>query len=258
LCLSFSSNDYVGHAFGPHSHEAFDMLVRTDSMLADLFKWLDAEVGLPSCTIVLTSDHGISPIPGFLAKHSGSQNVGTLPDGFVRAAAERILSGASGVPAGNRRWVRYEGGGTIFLDRKTLAELGIGVEATAHLLADSLSRLPEIAAAFTRDQMVSLSPATRVQERLKNSYNPLRSGDVMFALQPFRLETNDRTGASHGAPYESDAHVPIIIVSKTLRPGFYYNEASPADIAPTLSALLGIELPMACNGRVLVEAMGGY
>ena len=39
--------------------------------------------------------------------------------------------------------------------------------------------------------------------------------------------------------------------------GMYYESASPADIAPTLSVLLEIDFPAAPEGRVLTEALKG-
>ena len=66
LAISLSANDYVGHDFGPHSHEVFDVTVRTDSLLARLWKLLDQTVGLENCTIALTADHGIAPIPEYI------------------------------------------------------------------------------------------------------------------------------------------------------------------------------------------------
>jgi hypothetical protein len=40
-----------------------------------------------------------------------------------------------------------------------------------------------------------------------------------------------------------------------VRPGWYHQPSSPADIAPTLAALLKINFPSNRTGRVLVEAL---
>lgn len=45
LAVSFSSTDYVGHAFGPNSMEAEDTYLRLDRTLADLLTALDAGIG---------------------------------------------------------------------------------------------------------------------------------------------------------------------------------------------------------------------
>jgi arylsulfatase A-like enzyme len=49
--------------------------------------------------------------------------------------------------------------------------------------------------------------------------------------------------------------VPLIIMGTGVTPGRYLEPASPADIAPTLSALLRITAPTSATGRVLLEAL---
>src|SRR2546430_17584856 len=46
LTVSFSSNDYVGHAVGPDAPEVRDISRRTDLLLGKLFAAIDKEVGL--------------------------------------------------------------------------------------------------------------------------------------------------------------------------------------------------------------------
>lgn len=63
LTVSFSSNDLVGHSYGPYSQEVQDMTLRTDRTLAELFNYLDRKIGLDRVVIALTADHGVAPVP---------------------------------------------------------------------------------------------------------------------------------------------------------------------------------------------------
>ena len=63
LTVSFSANDYVGHRYGPYSHEVMDVTLRTDRQIAALLDFVDARVGLSNTVIAFTADHGVSPIP---------------------------------------------------------------------------------------------------------------------------------------------------------------------------------------------------
>ncbi len=63
LAISFSSNDYVGHTFGPDSWEAWDELRQLDQRLAELLSALDAAFGKDNYAVMLTGDHGIGAIP---------------------------------------------------------------------------------------------------------------------------------------------------------------------------------------------------
>ncbi|MBP1653764.1 MAG: type phosphodiesterase/nucleotide pyrophosphatase, partial [Bacteroidetes bacterium] len=71
LCVSLSSNDYVGHSYGPHSHEVMDMTLHTDRQLAGFFTYLGETLGLDNCLIILTSDHGVGPVPELLRAKNG-------------------------------------------------------------------------------------------------------------------------------------------------------------------------------------------
>src|SRR5262249_43406918 len=64
LAVSFSSNDYVGHAYGPDSPEAHDTAVRTDKLLDKFFRYIETQVRLQNVLVLLTPDHGVAPLPG--------------------------------------------------------------------------------------------------------------------------------------------------------------------------------------------------
>src|SRR5262249_28065674 len=68
LIVSFSSNDAVGHCWGPDSQEVLDVTLRADGVMAELLELLDTEVGKGKYTLALTADHGICPLPEITAK----------------------------------------------------------------------------------------------------------------------------------------------------------------------------------------------
>ena len=63
LAVSFSAADYVGHRWGPTSHELQDTLLRLDVQIGRLLDALDARVGAGNYVVAFSSDHGASPIP---------------------------------------------------------------------------------------------------------------------------------------------------------------------------------------------------
>ena len=80
LSVSFSSTDYVGHIFGPSSLEAEDNILWLDRTLADLFRFINDQVGLDNTLIVLSADHGSPDAPGYL-------NSLGIPAGYVNPGA---------------------------------------------------------------------------------------------------------------------------------------------------------------------------
>ena len=63
LAISFSANDYVGHASGPDSSEVHEISLQTDKLLEKLFQAIDRSVGLNNAIVVMTADHGVAPLP---------------------------------------------------------------------------------------------------------------------------------------------------------------------------------------------------
>jgi predicted AlkP superfamily pyrophosphatase or phosphodiesterase len=255
LCISFSSNDYVGHRFGPQSQEVFDMTIRTDGILMDLLKFLEKELGLNNCLIVLTSDHGVSPATGYLRAHLQTPGPPFLALPPLKDYCDSALTHAFGPLDQSQPWISRIIARNIYLNLLGLAKKKLSAEVVAEVLADSLLKRKEVVAAFPRRDMAALAPGSLLELRMKNSFSPQRSGDVVYSLAPFADEEGHMTGSQHGSPYECDAHVPLLLAGLGIRPGTYATDASPADIAPTLSLLCGTEFPSSRQGRVLLEAL---
>lgn len=254
LSVSFSSTDYAGHAYGPHSQEMLELNVAMDRILADFFRFLDTQVGLSHCLIVLTADHGVSPIPAYVSHSVGRPVFQKLDGKGIKARAESLLTARFGtVPSG--KWIESLSGGSLFIAPAALAHAGVTAEIAASVVCDDLRRQPEVIAAYTRGQVMALTEGSRLEQRIRNSFNDERSGDAIITYSPFWKDDPDEHGASHGDPIESDAHVPVIFRGPGVRPGYYDADASPADIAPTLSVLTGVEFTPLREGRVLMEAV---
>ena len=58
-------------------------------------------------------------------------------------------------------------------------------------------------------------------ERVRRSFHPRRSGDVILVQDPFAVLYSDltRNASIHGSPYPYDTHVPILFCADRIRPG---------------------------------------
>ena len=105
LAVSLSANDYVGHGFGPNSHEVMDITIRTDKMLEEFFIYLDKYIGLKNCLIVLTADHGVSPMPEYILAQNKNADAGRVEFETISNAIENKLNNVFG-SAGNKKWIK--------------------------------------------------------------------------------------------------------------------------------------------------------
>jgi arylsulfatase A-like enzyme len=248
LCLSFSANDTIGHNYGPESHELMDVTLRTDRMLADLFTFLDGRIGLKNCTIVLTADHGIAPIPEQVKAINGNFSAGRVDNVRLLKTCEAALDRAYGPLSGGRHWLIVDESNLLFM-RDVLKEKNVPQAEAEKVVRDALLTIDFVAAAYTRSEMEAGDVSGPFAAATLLSFNRERSGDLYYQSKPYWLDR--KTGTNHGSPYSYDTHVPLVWYGVGVTPGTYTESVGVDDIAPTLANLLGILRPPMSQGRVL-------
>jgi hypothetical protein len=255
LTVSFSSNDYVGHAVGPDAPEVKDMAVRTDSLLGDLFELLEQKVGLGNVLVVLSADHGVAPLPA-------NSEEKKRPGGYISANPEEAVTAALNKRFGNADWLIPGAGETsLYFNRKALdhAQTTDGKRIDARLIMDAakqaLLETPalHVARVYTRDQLESGVTGDLVAQAEMNGYYGKRSGDLAIVFEPFYVP--GKSGTSHFSPWAYDRHVPILFMGPGIRPGRYDSTVAPPDIAATLATMLDVQTPAGSEGRVLTEML---
>ena len=93
-----------------------------------------------------------------------------------------------------------------------------------------------------------------VKEKLLNSYYFRRSGDIQYFYKPQYIE-GVTAGTEHGAWYPYDSHIPLVWFGWNVRPGKLNRETYMTDIAPTIAAMLRIQMPNGCVGKVITEVV---
>lgn len=246
LTVSFSSNDYIGHAAGPDSPEVRDISIRTDRLLDKFFRFLDAEVGLGNILVVLTGDHGVAPLPELSMKRK--MPGGRILDGDVDRAIESALVERYGPGA----WIERPSEHSIYFNRALIREKKLSPAEVEHTAAEAARSVPRVFRVYTREDLShGYQMADPVGRRVVNGFNAARSADLLILYEPYWLL--GAHGTSHGTAFGYDAHVPVIFMGRGIKPGVYRRSIAPNDIAPTLAALLDVETPSGSVGRVLEE-----
>lgn len=245
LAVGFSQIDAVGHTYGPDSHEVMDSVLRLDRVLAAFFDRVNREVGLTHCLIVLTADHGVAPMPEIARDHpAGRVNAAALDDD-----ARRALNAAYGPLPANETWFVRENFCYHFRPA-ALAAKSISAAAAAIVVQKALRLQPPIAEAYTREELLAAEPTTdSILDMTRRSYNAGRGRDLVVILKPYYFSR--AMGSTHGSPYDYDTHVPMLWfgagIPRSVRP----ERVGVDDLAPTLSALLGLPAPPQAKGRRL-------
>lgn len=250
LCVSFSQIDIVGHSYGPDSHEVMDSILRLDRVIADLLKCIDREVGLKHCLVVVTADHGSTPLPERVQALRPSIPAGRIRVAEFDAAAKQALDAAFGAPLGEDYWCTRDGLG-YHLRPSTLAAKNIRAEDAAQVLKTALLSLPSVAEVYTRAEILAAPPeGDSLLAAVRRSYYAPRDHDVGIVLKPYFINRTP-AGTTHGMPYDYDQHVPQLWFGAGVTPGVHLERVGVDDLAPTLAAHLGIPRPPQAEGRQL-------
>lgn len=252
LIIGLSATDYVGHAFGTEGAEMCQQILSMDRDLGDFFKRLDA-TGI-DYAVALTADHGGHDLPERLVQNA-------IPAERVDPALEPAeLGKATAAKLGLTGPLLYGDGpfGDFYLSKAlSPAQRAAALsELRAQLLAHR-----QVEAVFTADELKAHPVSRRspelwsVKDRLRASFHPDRSGDLIVALKP-RVTPIPETGmgyvATHGSVWDYDRRVPVLFWRKGLAGFEQPNPVMTVDIMPTLAALIGLPVdPTSIDGRCL-------
>ncbi|HET9932860.1 MAG TPA: alkaline phosphatase family protein, partial [Polyangiaceae bacterium] len=229
LAVSFSTNDLVGHLFGPTSWEAWSELASLDAQLARLFRGLDAALGPEGYSVVLSGDHGIVPTPEFVKVKQPDYCVkGTdyyerpcVPGmRVVPATLEKLLNTSLQPLLGsNEPSMLPIIDSRIILTDAARALPPIKQKAFDQRLQVLARQDPSVAAVFPIRELPEECPAAS-DETLRAlvcraNTEPAEGffdvpGDYYVVLKPGRY-WGAADGAGHGAPYRYDREVPLLV-----------------------------------------------
>ena len=247
LTISYSSPDYVGHSFGPNSVEEEDVFLRLDKELGEFLDFLDTRIGKNQYLLFLSADHGVANVPGFLNEHkipAGNVNPLTLFD-----TLNIVLKGKFGKEDLIASLINCQ----VVLNTKLIDALNLNKTEIKQWLVQYLLRQPGIMDAMDLETISQTTLTSKIKEMIVNSYYPKHSGDIQLLYSPQWIDGFETGGTTHGVWNPYDAHIPLLWYGWNIKPGKSSREVCITDIAPTLAALLKIQMPSGCTGKVIDE-----
>jgi hypothetical protein len=262
LALSLSSHDYVAHVFGPHSWEAWDELRQIDAQLAQLMSALDRAVGPDGYAVMVTGDHGSSPLPelaGTAADPWGCSTGRASPDPWERPCGQRrrvipekvaaTLEEELGLTLGSGHWVSGVAEPLVYLSAPARA---LPAAERQRLVATAKQALRPLGI----DDVVDISLAGALCAPAETSRaalvcaatRPGQPGDLYLVVQPgafFDPGYVTGFGTSHGSPYLYDRAVPLLVRApgRVTAGRVVETPLSFASFTRTAASLLGVRPP---------------
>ena len=140
--------------------------------------------------------------------------------------------------------------GTVFIVLSLLA-MG-GMVLGQPLKPPSESDAPRVRRTAPGDEGTSAT-RQRFLEMFARAYYPGRTGQLLIVPREgdFITRPEPNYGYMHGSPWAYDVSIPLMFAGPAVRPGVYSIPAVQQDVAPTLAAALGVQMPPTATGRVL-------
>ncbi len=235
LAVGFSALDYVGHTFGPRSHEVQDTLVRLDRSLGRLLETLDRVVGADRYIVGFTSDHGVALLPEQAEAVTGVRG-GRLNPNAVAAAVDVALR----AQFGRRSFIEAVTGIDIHLSAGVM-DMVRREPGVAAAIAANVEAVPGVDRVFwATDLEATDATDDAALQAARASYVRGRSGDLTFLPDVNWVVSG--SGTNHGSLHAYDREVPVVFFGGAVAPGRHEGGA-PTDVAPTLAAFAGITMP---------------
>lgn len=247
LCISLSSTDYIGHIFGPNSMEVEDTYLRLDKDLQQFLIFLDKKFGAGNYLFFLSADHGAPPVPDFMKENKMSaghlNGYYGLMDSLNKLTLEKF-----GVRKIVKRVLEYQ----VYLDNKIIDSSKLNIREIKNVIVKYLKDHRDVVNAFDYENFHNVIMPVEIKEMFAKGYFYNRSGDIQFQLKPNYTDVTSK-GTEHGTVYKYDTHIPLIWYGWKIKPGKTSREVYMTDIAPTIAAMLNIQMPNGSIGKVLPE-----
>lgn len=117
-----------------------------------------------------------------------------------------------------------------------------------------LKQKPFIEDAFETKKIAQQSIPEPIKKMMINGYNVKRSGEIQFTVAPEYFDWTWQ-GTTHGAWNPYDTHIPLIWFGWNIKHGTTNRETYMTDIAPTMAAMLKIQMPSGSVGKVIEEVV---
>jgi arylsulfatase A-like enzyme len=215
------------------------MTLQLDRRLETLLAQLKAAPGDGAFNLVLAAAHGAPPAP----PEESRARMAVDGEALARALERSLAAAGRGIHVEKYLYP------FLYLNPGSSPD-----PEQVRLLAGRLSLEQPGVAGFLTARGAS-SALDEWARRFRNSFHPLRCGDVMLSYRPEYVEDyGQNRGVSYGSLYNYDVRVPLCFYGPQFRAGAFETPVESVDVAPTLARAMGIAAPSSSMGRVLAEA----
>ncbi len=251
LCVSISSTDLIGHTYGTRGKENHAAYIQLDKDLADFFNLLDKRYGRDGYVFFLTADHGAVHNPNFLKNNK-------IPTGGFSTGetAKTLISALKSKFNTSEQLIKHITTCQLYLDNEAINRAGLKRDDVVAFIKQEILKNKLVAFVIDQTKAATETVPALIRERAINGYDSKRSGDILIIPQANVYPSSvkpDFKGTTHTLWNPYDSHIPLVFMGWNVPQGATARITNIVDIAPTICAMLHIQMPDACIGEPIKE-----
>ena len=243
LFITYYAGNYEHQPVSEKPMEMQDIYLRLDKALVSLIDGIEKKIGLDKVLIVVTST-------GYSDEETTDLSPYRIPTGtFYMNRTAGLLNMYLMAIFGQGQYIEASYGNEIYLNHKLLESKQLSVADVMERCQELLLQSDGVKDVYTSQRLL-LGAWTPGISRIRNSYNPKTSGDILVQVAPGWRLYNEET-KDNRLVRESYVPFPIIFLGNGIQPETIETPVTTDCIAPTLSQVMRIRAPNACSSAAL-------
>lgn len=251
LSLTYYAGNYDHRSVSESPMELQDTYVRLDKALGELFDEVESLVGKGNALFIVTgTGYCDEQICNDLSKYR-------IPSGtFDMHRAEMLLNMYLIAVYGQGRWVESSLGNEIYLNHKLIEQRNVNLRELLEMSSSFIIQLAGVKDVYT-SQRLAIGAWTPGASKLRNAYNPHRSGDILVQIAPgwSLANANGNSTKQNNISRESYVPFPLFFMGTGFTAHKVETPVSIDLVAPTVSKVLRIRSPNGCGQPPLQTAI---
>lgn len=249
LTVSFSSPDKIAHQFSVNTILTEDAYIKLDQQIGELLSYLDQKVGKGNYLVFLTADHAGTPNAQFMKDHKMPGDVWDFKPHLQKL--NEYLKSIYGRDDLVRSLMNYQ----VNFNYDAIKDADIHIDDLKADCIDFLQKMDGVMYAVDMKRVEEATIPYFLKEKITNGYNREYSGEIQIILKPNWYDYGSTKGGTHGTWGPDDAHIPFVMMGWGVPHGRTTEQVHMTDIAPTVAAMLRIQMPSGAIGKAVDSKM---
>ncbi len=249
LSITYYAGNYDHKTVNECPMELQDTYVRLDNALGRLMDEVEKRVGKGNALFIVTgTGYSEEPVAEDLSRYR-------IPSGtFDMHRAEMLLNMYLVAVYGQGQWVESSMGNEIYLNHKLVEQRNINLMEMLEMSSAFIIQLTGVKDVYT-SQRLSLGAWTPGVSKLRNAYNPHRSGDILVQVSPGWSLSGQNGVSKKNIVREGYTAFPLFFLGTSFTPCRVETPVVIDHVAPTVAKVLRIRSPNACAQPPLLQAI---